>query len=261
MGDFTAIGDVGRIILSSSVSFIIVSIGWRNTSFIYGIVSFFLLFLIFFRHYKNNKTSPEEKKPEMNLWQIIKNKKFVFSLLTNFFDNLASSAIFVFLPFLLLKRNINPSLLGLFTGAFLIGNLIGKAGLGRLADKFKNTTVFIVAEFFMAVFIFLLTISHSQFFIIVSSIILGILTAGTIPVRTTLISESTHHLKQHEKVFGIASLVSTIATSLAPIILGRVADIYGIINSFYTAALFALLALVPAYLFSRTKSDKLNLLY
>ncbi len=259
MGDFTAIGDIGRIAISSSITFIIVAIGWKNTAFSYGFLAFLFLFLIFIFRKNNNIPSPEEKKISMNMWQIMKNKKFIYALLTNFFDNLASSAILIFLPFLLLKRNISPSFLGLFTSAFLVGNLIGKTGLGRLADKFKNTTVFIVAEFFMAVFIFLLTTAQTQFLIIFYSIILGVLTAGTIPVRSTMISESTKHHQQYEKVFAIASLIATTATSLAPIILGSVADMYGIINSFYTAAAFALLALVPAFLFSLQKNSDLNL--
>jgi len=261
MGDFTAMGDVGRIMLSSIAPLIIVAIGWRNTSFFYGALSLFFLSLIVFFRNKSNSVSLDNKKSEMNFLQLIKNKKFFLALLTSFFDNLASSALFAFLPFLLLKRNINPSLLGLFAGAFLVGNLLGKVGLGRLADKFKNTTVFIVAEFLMAVFIFLLTVSSSQFLIVGFSIILGILTAGTIPVRTTFISESTHHLNQHEKVFSISSLVATLATSLAPIVLGRVADLYGIINAFYAAALFAILALIPAFLFSKSKNNKPSLLY
>jgi len=254
MGDFTAIGDIGRIVLSSSITFIIVSIGWKSTAFAYGILSFVFLFLIFFLRKNTDNSSIKEKKLSMNLWQILKNKKFIFAISTNFFDNLASSAIFIFLPFLLLKRNINPSYLSLFAAAFLVGNLIGKSGLGRLADRFKNTTVFIVAEFFMAVFIFLLATTYSQFFIVFYSIILGVLTAGTIPVRTTMVVESTKHHQQYEKVFAITSLFSTLATSLAPIILGRIADVYGIISSFYTAAAFALLALFPAFLFSREKN-------
>lgn len=253
MADFTAIGDVGRIILSSFVSFIIVGIGWKNTSFLYG--AFSLLFLFLFQYFKNKNdhNTIEEKKKDINFFQLVKNRKFFFALFISFFDNLASSSLLAFLPFLMLKKSINPSFLGLFTGTFLIGNLIGKFSLGRLADKFKNTRVFIIAEFLMAIFIFLLTIGNSQLSIVSFSIILGILTAGTIPVRATFISESTHHLNQHEKVFSIFSLVATSAASLAPIILGRIADLYGIINAFYTAAFFALLALIPAFLFEKSK--------
>ena len=253
MGDFTAIGDVGRIALSSVISFIIIAIGWQKTSIIYGITSLFSIFTIIFLNNKEDDVETKKNIIKISYWQIIKNKKFIFALLINFFDNLASSALFIFIPFLFLSRNVNPSVLGLFTSTFLIGNLIGKTTLGRLADKYKNTKVFIIAEFFMAVFIFLLTLSYSKFLLIIFSIILGALTAGTIPVRSTMISESTQHHKQYEEVFGIASFVSNIATSLAPIILGFVADKFGIINSFNISAMFALLAIIPAYIYSREK--------
>ncbi|VVA44510.1 conserved membrane hypothetical protein [Candidatus Roizmanbacteria bacterium] len=252
MGDFTAIGDVGRIALSSAISFIIVAIGWQKTSIIYGIISLFSIFIVMFLNNKEDDVETKKNIIKINYWQIIKNTKFIFALLITFFDNLASSALFIFIPFLFLSRNINPSILGLFTSAFLVGNLIGKTTLGRLADKYKNTKVFIVAEFFMAVFIFLLTLSYSQFLIILS-VILGALTAGTIPVRSTMIFESTQHHKQYEKVFGIASFVANIATSLAPIILGFIADKYGIVNAFNIAAIFALLAIIPAFIYSKEK--------
>ncbi|MDO9028152.1 MAG: MFS transporter, partial [Candidatus Roizmanbacteria bacterium] len=43
IGDFTAIGEFGRICLSGFLSFIAFSIGWRQTSFIYVIISVLLL--------------------------------------------------------------------------------------------------------------------------------------------------------------------------------------------------------------------------
>ena len=175
-------------------------------------------------------------------------------LLINFFDLLASSALFIFLPFLLIKKGINPYILGAFTSAFFLGNLIGKMGLGRLTDKFKNTKVFITAELFMVVFILLLTYSNSVFLIIIFSIILGSLTMGTVPIRTTMITETNEHHGSYEKAFAIGSFVASISTALAPIILGYIADLYGIINSFNLSALFALLAIIPACLYNKEKN-------
>lgn len=254
MGNFTAIGDVGRIALSSSVAFIIVAIGWQKTSILYGIISLFSISIIMFFNNKDEEAVETKKSnPEINYWQIIKNSRFIFALLISFFDNLASSALFIFIPFLLLQKNVNPSTLGIFMSAFLIGNLIGKTTLGSLADRYVNTKIFIIAEFFMAVFIILLTLSYSQLLIIIISVILGALTAGTIPVRSTMITESTQHHKEYEKVFGIGSFVANIATSLAPIILGSVADKFGIVSAFYVSAMFAIFAIIPAYIYSKEK--------
>jgi MFS family permease len=256
IGDFTAIGEFGRICLSGFLSFIAFSIGWRQTSFIYVIISAFLIFIFLFFHFNNDRTTLEEdtktkNKKQINFIEIMKNKNFLLVLLINFFDNLASSALFIFLPFLLIKKGVNPSVLGAFTSAFFLGNLIGKMGLGRLSDKFKNTRVFIIAELFMVIFILLLTYSSSIFFIIVFSIILGSLTMGTAPIRTTMVTETNEHHGLYEKAFGISSFVASISCALAPIILGYVADLYGIINSFNLSAIFAFLAIIPAYIYGK----------
>ncbi len=259
IGDFTAIGEFGRICLSGFLPFIAFSIGWRQTSFIYVIISAFLIFIFLFFHFNNTRTTLEEdtktkNQKQINFIEIMKNKNFLLVLLINFFDNLASSALFIFLPFLLIKKGVNPSVLGAFTSAFFLGNLIGKMGLGRLSDKFKNTRVFIIAELFMVIFILLLTYSSSIFFIIVFSIILGSLTMGTAPIRTTMVTETNEHHGLYEKVFGISSFVASISCALAPIILGYVADLYGIINSFNLSAIFAFLAIIPAYIYSKEKN-------
>ncbi len=127
-------------------------------------------------------------------------------------------------------------------------------GLGRLVDIYKNTKVFIIAELFMVVFILLLTYSNSIFFIIVFSVILGSLTMGTAPIRTTMVAETNEHHGIYEKVFGISSFFASIACTLAPIILGYVADLYGIINSFNLSAVFAFFAVIFAYIYNQEKN-------
>ncbi len=264
MGDFTAVGEFGRICLSGFVSFIAFSIGWQRTSFIYVIVSFVLLTVFLFFHFKNeqannNEDSKTRDQKRINFIEIIKNKSFLLVLAINFFDNLASSALFIFLPFLLIKKGINPSILGAFTSAFFLGNLIGKMGLGRLTDKFKNTRVFIIAELFMVIFILLLTHSNSILYIVIFSVILGSLTMGTSPIRTTMVTETNEHHGVFEKAFGISSFIASISSALAPIILGYVADLYGIINSFNLTAIFALFAVFSAYIYSKQKNLIRNL--
>ena len=258
MGDFMATGEFGRICLSGFLSFIAFSIGWRQTSFIYVIISIILLLIFLFFHFNNKQVNIDEgnkikNQKQINFVEIMKNKSFILVLLVNFFDNLASSALFIFLPFLLINKGISPSILGAFTSAFFLGNLIGKMGLGRLTDRFKNTKVFIIAELFMVIFIILLAYSNSIFFIILFSIILGSLTMGTSPIRTTMVTETNEHHGSYEKVFGISSFVASLSSALAPIILGKVADLYGIVNSFNLTAVFAFLAVVSAYLYGQRK--------
>ena len=248
MGDFTAFGEFGRVCLSAFIPYIIVSIGWRNTSFIYafGAATIFIFFI--FNHLKNGKpkVTVDPQLGNASFLEIIKNPKLVLVLSITFFDLLASSALFVFLPFLLIHKGISPSVLGAFTSAFFIGNLIGKMVLGRLTDLFTNTKVFIAAELLMAIFILLLAYTGSVIGIIVFSIILGSLTMGTVPIRTTMLSD--HHNEKHSlsKAFALGSLVSSIATATAPLVLGFIADHFGIVNAFNATVVFALVAIVPA---------------
>ncbi|PIP63281.1 hypothetical protein CO165_02295 [Candidatus Roizmanbacteria bacterium CG_4_9_14_3_um_filter_33_18] len=261
VGDFTAIGEFGRICLTGFISYIAFSIGWRQTSFIYVIISALILFVFLFFHFKNTRIVVEDdlrtkNQKKINFIEILKNKKFILVLFINFFDNLASSALYIFLPFLLISKKISPSILGTFTSAFFLGNLIGKMGLGRLTDKFKNSKVFIYAELLMILFILLLAYSNSITFIIIFSIILGSLTMGTAPIRTTMVAETNEHHGSYEKAFAITSFFASLASALAPIILGYVADRYGIVNSFNLTALFALFAVLSAYIYKKSRENE-----
>ena len=261
VGDFTAIGEFGRICLTGFISYIAFSIGWQQTSFIYVIISALILFVFLFFHFKNTRIVVEDdlrtkNQKKINFIEILKNKKFILVLFINFFDNLASSALYIFLPFLLISKKISPSILGTFTSAFFLGNLIGKMGLGRLTDKFKNSKVFIYAELLMILFILLLAYSNSITFIIIFSIILGSLTMGTAPIRTTMVAETNEHHGSYEKAFAITSFFASLASALAPIILGYVADRYGIVNSFNLTALFALFAVLSAYIYKKSRENE-----
>jgi len=261
VGDFTAIGEFGRICLTGFISYIAFSIGWWQTSFIYVIISALILFVFLFFHFKNTRIVVEDdlrtkNQKKINFIEILKNKKFILVLFINFFDNLASSALYIFLPFLLISKKISPSILGTFTSAFFLGNLIGKMGLGRLTDKFKNSKVFIYAELLMILFILLLAYSNSITFIIIFSIILGSLTMGTAPIRTTMVAETNEHHGSYEKAFAITSFFASLASALAPIILGYVADRYGIVNSFNLTALFALFAVLSAYIYKKSRENE-----
>jgi len=254
MGDFTAMGDIGRLFLTTILTFTIIYFGWKKIALSFGIIPLIIIFiLILLRKKTKEKVIINKVNVNTRFIEIIKNNKFIYALLTNFFDNFASSSLFIFLPFLLIAKNIDPKTLGFFTSAFIIGNFLGKSILGRLSDKFKNTKVFIVAEFFMVFFIILLANSSSLYLIIFISIILGMLTKGTVPVRSTMISESNQKHGDYDKAFAVSTFISEIANTLSPIILGKIADLYGVVNSFNFAALIAFLAIIPAFLFQSAK--------
>lgn len=255
MGSFTAIGDLGRIGISIVITFLIVHMGWRTSAFLYAGAAFAIFALVgaFSRTTSNIAKNTVSHKVHVRIRDILASRKFLYACATNMLDSFASSSLFVFLPFLLLKRGVNPAVLGSFTAAFFVGNFMGKTLLGRFVDRFGNTPVFIVSELFMALFIVILANSANFILIIGASIVLGIFTKGTVPVVKTMVSESVEHHGNYEKAFGLNSIASGISTALAPIILGFFSDKLGIVAAFNISAVVALLAIFPAFAFSRTK--------
>lgn len=246
MGNFTAIGDLGRVGVSASITLIASYIGWRLTSGMYGAIALGIFaFLITFSQKDNFQIKEQIDKP-VSLLYFLKHKSFLMVSLTGFLDSFASSSLFIFIPFLLLSKGINPAILGTFTGFFFVGNFLGKGLMGRFVDKFGNTKVFIIAEFFMAVNIILFALSQNWIAIILIAIILGALTKGTVPVIQTMLTEATEKEHSYENVFALNSLILCIASASAPLIFGIIANKFGIIQVFNVSACFALLAIASA---------------
>jgi MFS transporter, FSR family, fosmidomycin resistance protein len=254
MGDFTAIGDVGRIGIAAALSFLAVAIGWQKTAMVYAAVAL-LAAVFFYRYLFSNTTQIASKKEHheqaqpLSLLQVLKNKRYVLTICSAAFDGFASASLFVFLPFLLLERQVDPALLGAFTATFFIGTFFGKALLGRVVDRVGSAKVFIVAELLMATFICLLASTTALPLVIVCSVILGIFTKGTVPVLQAMVSESVEHHGNFEKAFSIEGFVSNVGITLAPLVLGFISDQFGIVQAFYVMAGSALLAAIPALLF------------
>jgi len=257
MGDFMAIGELGRIGLSTALTFLAVKIGWRSTSLSYSFAIFvlFLLLLIFFNKKNKQVEITEESIGKVKIIHLLQNGKFMLACLTAFFDVAASSSLFLFLPFLLIKKGIDPLVLGAFTAAYFAGNFLGKTVLGRIVDKLGSAKTFIIAEILMAVFIVLLTGTSSTILIIIFSIILGALTKGTVPARITMAMESVEHHGRYEKAAALSGLIASLGNVIAPSLYGKTAGAYGIVYAFYLSAIFAILAIFPAvaFRFVRTK--------
>jgi predicted MFS family arabinose efflux permease len=254
IGDFTAIGDIGRIGIAAALSFFAVAMGWQKTAILYAIVAL-IAAIFFYRYLFSDKTRIQPKKEhheetqELSFWQVLRNKRYIMTICSAGFDGFASASLFVFLPFLLLQRHVDPVFLGAFTATFFVGTFFGKTLLGRFVDKWGGAKVFIMAELLMAVFIYLLAGTTALPLIVVCSVILGIFTKGTVPVLQTMVTESVEHHGNFEKAFGIEGFVSSLGIALAPVALGFVSDKFGIISAFYVMAGSALLAAIPAIAF------------
>lgn len=254
MGNFTAIGDLGRIGIASILTFIIVYIGWQATALAYACVAFFTAIIIYF-HLRANDTIVvlEEHHSTVRYSDILKNARFLFATVTSMLDSFASTTLFIFLPFLLLQRGVSPLFLGSFTAAFFVGNFLGKLYLGRAVDNHGNIKVFMIAELLMAILIVMLANSSSFLVIIFCSVLLGIFTKGTVPVIQTIVSDTVEHHGDFTKAFSINSFTTRLSSGIAPLVLGFISDKFGIVMAFNVMAVVAVSALLPVIFLQFTK--------
>lgn len=255
LGNFTALGDLGRIGISSLTTFVITYIGWRQTAFFSFtlVLGLFALFYLLFSFHKKGaqKNKEETHGPGPSYWEILKNRRFMLATSCFILDSFASSALFIFIPFLLLKRGVAPVYLGALTSTFFIGNMFGKVLLGKLVDRLGNVRVFIISEYLMAFFIIVLAISTNIPLIILSSVILGAFTKGTVPVLTSMVTEAVDHHGRYEKAFSLNAVFVGVGSTIAPLVLGFLSDRFGITNAFYASSVLAIAATVPAFLYKR----------
>lgn len=257
VGNFTAIGDLGRIGITAAVSFIAVKIGWRHTAILYSI-ALVVVATLCVRYIR--KTHPtrlhakhETDTKHLSLVAVLHNARFILVIIAAFFDSIASKPLFIFLPFLLIAQGINPVFLGSFGAIFFVGNFGGKLFLGRLVDVFGNTRMFLLAELSMAVLIVLLANSSHVAAILICSLLLGVFTKGTTPIIQTMVAESVEHHGQYEKAYGIAGLTGAVGDVIGPLIIGILSDRFGIAPAFYAMAVAALLAVVPTVFYGRLR--------
>jgi MFS family permease len=248
MGNFTATGDIGRVGLTAALSFIVVAIGWQHTAMLYATAALLLAVGLGWRFLrKRDSVQVEESRPEaVSLWRVFKNKRFLLAACTEAMDTFSSGVLYLFLPFLLLARGADPALLGAFTAAYFIGNMSGKILIGRLVDKFGNVKTFVVSELIMAGLILVLANSHLVWLVVACSVVLGVFAKGTLPAVQTMISDSVEHHGNFEKAFGLTALITGVAVTVAPLLLGFISDHLSIFSAFNVMAGFALLAIVPA---------------
>lgn len=244
MGSFTAIGDIGRIGISALVTLLVSLVSWRNTALLYSIIPIILVVGLIVLT-KNNGLWNEKGIQSENVHGLHCNVKYILAIISSFIDSFASSSLFVFIPFLYILRGASTALLGSLSGAFFIGNMLGKIISGKITDVFGSNKIFIISELIMASLLIGLSVTESIPLMAIVSVLLGAVTKGTVPVLNTIIVNSVTDKRLIDKAFGVGSFVNGIASVIAPLLFGIITDKYGIVLVFKTSACFAVVATIP----------------
>ena len=256
MGNFTAIGDIGRIPFASLAGFIAaVSMfgfsGWRIVCLSYGLGAIcFAGYLFFFSFYpmgKNDQkalpmTGVQKLFPSFSL---LRNHQCALTISANILDAFGSDQIFTFLPYLLFAKGIDPKIIGTFALAFTVGCFLGKVVCGRMVDLFGTRKVFVISEVIMAILLVILVLGHQVFIIVGASLLLGIVTKGTIPAIQTIITEPFREKRNYDDIFAISTFFRGTINMLTPLLFGFIASFFSIHWIYVIMAIAAICAIIP----------------
>lgn len=261
MGNLSAAGETGKLGMTFLITTLVAYIGWRTSSFVLGIVGILVFVFLAVTFQKKSSHAAEQTEREVTkvanngYRRLLREPNFLLASLSSAIDYFAGGSLFIFLPFLLLDKGLDPKFLGLLTGALFLGNILGKTLLGRATDKLGYSKVIIVSEIFMSILLFSLIKLNSFPVIAILLVILGVFTKGTGPVLMALISDSVDHLKNYEKAFSLSETVDNIAGTLAPLIFGLIGGLMGIKAVFVVMAILTLLVLLPVTIYKFRDKD------
>lgn len=258
LSDFTAIGDIGRIPFVAFAGFAAAYSfmgfpGWRLVCLGYGAMALSAAVWLFI-FTRNNSFQKETASPSHNRlpsFSLLKSREVFLPILASILNAFSNEKIFTFLPLLLLFKGFEPAIIGSFALGFAVGSFLGKMACGRLVDKFGPRYVFIVAEFFLSVLLLLLIILNNIFFIIFISLLIGILTKGTVPVIQSIITEPVQHSGAYGDIFSIDSFLRGITNVITPLLFGFVSSIWNINIIYIIMSIVAILSIIPVLLMKK----------
>lgn len=256
MGNFTAIGDIGRVPFASLAAFIAAIpmfgfSGWRIICLTYGLgaigLAGYLFFSSFYTTEKDNQEalSIAEPKRPFPSFSLLRNRQCVLPITANILDAFGSDQIFTFLPYLLFTKGIDPKIIGTFALAFTFGCFLGKVVCGRMVDLFGTRKVFVISEVIMVILLVILVLGHQVFIIVGTSFLLGIVTKGTIPVIQTIITEPIREQHNYDDIFAISTFSRGTINMLTPLLFGFIASLLGINWIYCIMAIAAVCAVIP----------------
>jgi len=167
----------------------------------------------------------------------------------------SSDRVFTFLPFLLFAKGIEPERMGSFALGFILGSCLGKMACGRLVDRFGTRPVFLASSLFMAALLLILTATEHFFLIVVTSLILGLVTRGAVPVVQTIITEPESARQNYAGIFSMNNFFRGSINVFTPLLFGFVGATFDMHWSFCLMAGGALLAAVPVLLIRQRPRD------
>jgi MFS family permease len=266
MGDFTVIGDIGRIPLVSfagfAAAFSVWDVpGWRLVCLAHGAAALLaaIWLLVSARRFPDKaeeiKASGEARPQRLPPFVLLRDKDVALSMLSSALNAFSSDRVFTFLPLLLFAKGIEPERMGAFALGFTLGSCLGRMACGRLIDRFGSRPVFAAASLLMAALLLALTAAEQFLLIVAVALSLGLVARGASPVVQIVITEPESARRNYAGIFSLNTFFRGGVNMLTPLLFGFVGAAFDMHWSFYLMAGGALLAAIPILLTRPRQAD------
>ncbi len=213
---------------------------------------FLVVYLMFYDFGEIGVNIPHKDTHSVSYLKLMKSPKYLLSLAAGVLDSFSSSSIFIFLPLLLVQKNINIASTGFFTALFFGGYFAGRLVLGRLGDRHGRSGVLIVAEVVMGIMMVSLVLTNSYLLLVTNIFLLGVFTRGTVPLIKAMVADGLKD-SEFESGYGLYSSAMRTSNALSRPAYSFVGNFLGIGSIFFVSAVVAILTTVPAYVFYKRK--------
>ncbi len=259
MGDFTAIGDIGRIPIASFAGFaaaytIAGMPGWRFVCLLYGVVGLCFAGYLFLTAARARGLTTPSAAPDgagqrrFPSFALLRKRHISLAVGANVLDAFSGDQIFLFLPFLLFAKGFDPKVIGGFALAFTVGCFVGKMACGRMVGVFGTRRVFVASKLSMAGLLVAAVVAQELSVIIGASMLLGIVTKGTVPVLQTIVVEDVEATDGYEDIFSINTFFRGVTNIITPLLFGWISSLFSVECSYALMAVFSVAAVGPVVL-------------
>lgn len=263
MGDFTAIGDIGRIPIASFAGFaaaytIAGMPGWRFVCLLYGAAGLCLAGYLFLKAARSGwanaspRASEGTEQRRFPSFALLRKRHVSLSASANVLDAFSGDQVFLFLPFLLFAKGFDPKVIGGFALAFTVGCFVGKMACGRMVGAFGTRRVFVASKLIMAALLVIAVAAQELSVIIGASVLLGIVTKGTVPVLQTIVVEDVEATDGYEDIFSINTFFRGATNIITPLLFGWISSLFSVECSYALMAVFSIAAVGPVFLMRKT---------
>ena len=232
IGTLNFAGDLGKVLAPALAGAVALAVGWRGGFLAlagFGAAFAVVYWMVVPQPDHASAHSAQEAHAAVAGWGIAQPAVFGVLSLVGMLDAAARGTALTFLPFVLADKGLDAGQTSLIFGVLFAAGAAGKLLCGPLSDRYGSTVTVIATELVTASAVVGLLWSSSAS-LLLAIVPLGFVLNGTSSVLYASVAELVH-AERRGRGYGLYYTATQLASALAPIVYGLLADRVGLNTS------------------------------